>query len=52
VEIRPSVSSRSDSYNNAFAEFVIRLFKAEVIYRRRLWRGLADTEWATLEQVW
>ena len=50
--IEPSVGSRGDSYDNALAESVIGLFKAEVIYRRGPWRGLADVELATLEWVW
>ena len=50
--IEPSVGSRGDSYDNALAESVIGLFKAEVIRRRGPWRSLEDVEFATLEWVW
>jgi transposase InsO family protein len=50
--IEPSVGSKGDSYDNALAESVIGLFKAEVIRRRGPWRGLEDVEFATLEWVW
>ena len=50
--IEPSVGSRGDSYDNALAESVIGLFKAEVIHRRGPWRGFEDVEFATLEWVW
>jgi putative transposase len=50
--IEPSVGSRGDSYDNALAESVIGLFKAEVIRRRGPWRGFDDVEFATLEWVW
>lgn len=49
--IEPSVGSRGDSYDNALAESIISLFKAEVIYRRGPWRSLEDVEFATLEWV-
>jgi transposase InsO family protein len=49
--IEPSVGSRGDSYDNALAETVIGLFKAEEIYRRGPWTGLEDVEFATLEWV-
>ncbi len=50
--IEPSVGSRGDSYDNALAETVIGLFKAEVIHRSGPWRGFDDVEFATLEWVW
>jgi transposase InsO family protein len=50
--IEPSVGSKGDSYDNALAETVIGLFKAEVIRKRGPWRGLEDVEFATLEWVW
>jgi len=50
--IEPSVGSRGDSYDNALAESVIGLYKAEVIRRRGPWRSLEDVEFATLEWVW
>jgi transposase InsO family protein len=49
--IEPSVGSTGDSYDNALAESVIRLFKTEEIYRRGPWKGLEDVEFATLEWV-
>lgn len=49
--IEPSVGSRGDSYDNALAETIIGLFKAEVIHRDGPWRGLEDVEFATLEWV-
>jgi len=49
--IEPSVGSTGDSYDNALAETVIGLFKAEEIYRRGPWKGLEDVEFATLEWV-
>lgn len=50
--IEPSVGSKGDSYDNALAESVIGLFKAEVIHRRGPWRSMEDVEFATLEWVW
>jgi len=49
--IAPSVGSRGDSYDNALAESVIGLYKAEVIHRDGPWRGFDDVESATLEWV-
>ena len=49
--IEPSVGSRGDSYDNALAESVIGLFKAEVIQRKGPWRHLEAVEFATLEWV-
>lgn len=46
-----SVGSRGDSYDNAMAESVIGLYKAELIRRQGPWRGLDDLELATLEWV-
>jgi putative transposase len=45
-----SVGSRGDSYDNALAESVNGLYKAEVIYRRS-WRSLEQVELATAEWV-
>ena len=47
--IKPSVGSVGDSYDNALAETVNGLYKAEVIHRRGLWRSLEAVEFATLE---
>jgi putative transposase len=49
--IEPSVGSVGDSYDNALAETVIGLYKAEVIRRRGPWRSMEAVEFATLEWV-
>ncbi|GJG89817.1 transposase [Gemmatimonadetes bacterium T265] len=49
--VAPSVGSVGDAYDNALAESVIGLFKAEVIHRRGPWRGFDDVEYATLAWV-
>ena len=49
--IEPSVGSVGDSYDNALAETVIGLFKAEVIHQRGPWRSFEAVEFATLEWV-
>ncbi len=49
--IEPSVGSIGDSYDNALAETVIGLYKAEVIHRRGPWRSFEVVEFATLEWV-
>jgi putative transposase len=49
--IEPSVGSRGDSYDNALAESVIGLFKAEVIRRKGPRRTLEAVEFATLTWV-
>jgi len=49
--IEPSVGSVGDSYDNALAETIIGLFKAEVIHRRGPWRHAEAVEFATLEWV-
>ena len=49
--IEPSVGSVGDSYDNALAETVNGLFKAEVIHRRGPWRSCEAVEFATLEWV-
>ena len=49
--IEPSVGSVGDLYDNALAETVIGLFKAEVIHRRGPWRSFEAVEFATLEWV-
>jgi transposase InsO family protein len=45
-----SVGSVGDSYDNALAETINGLYKAEVIWRRGPWRNVDDVEYATL--VW
>jgi putative transposase len=49
--IEPSVGSVGDSYDNALAETINGLFKAEVIHRRGPWRNFEAVEYATLEWV-
>ncbi len=49
--IEPSVGSVGASYDNALAESVIGLFKAEVIHRLGAWRSFEAVEFATLEWV-
>jgi putative transposase len=46
-----SVGSRGDSYDNALAEAVNGLYKAEVIRKRGPWRSLEQVELATAEWV-
>ena len=48
--IAPSVGSTGDSYDNALAETINGLSKAEVIHRRA-WRSLQQVELATLNWV-
>jgi transposase InsO family protein len=47
----PSVGSVGDSYDNALAETIIGLYKAEVIHRLGPWRTSQAVEYATLEWV-
>jgi putative transposase len=49
--IKPSVGSVGDSYDNALAETINGLYKAEVIHRRGPWRSFEAVEFATLEWV-
>src|SRR3954470_5329037 len=42
--IEPSVGSVGDSYDNALAETINGLYKAEVIRRRGPWRGIEAVE--------
>jgi putative transposase len=46
-----SVGSRGDSYDNALAEAVNALYKAELIGRQGPWRGAEQLELATLSWV-
>ena len=46
-----SVGSRGDSYDNALAEAVNGLYKAEVIHRLGPWRSLEQVALATAEWV-
>ena len=49
--IEPSVGSVGNSYDNALAETINGLYKAEVIHRRGPWRNFEAVEFATLEWV-
>ncbi len=49
--IEPSVGSVGDSYDNAFAETINGLYKAEVIHRRGPWRSCESVEFTTPEWV-
>jgi putative transposase len=49
--IEPSVGSKGDSYDNALAETINGLYKAEVIHRRAPWKTKEAVELATLEWV-
>lgn len=49
--LEPSVGSVGDSYDNALAETINGLYKAEVIHRRSSWRTPEEVEWATLQWV-
>lgn len=49
--IEPSVGSKGDSYDNALAETINGLYKAELIHRRAPWKSRAAVELATLEWV-
>jgi transposase InsO family protein len=49
--IEPSVGGVGDSYDNALAESINALYKAELIERRAPWRSFEAVEFATLEWV-
>ena len=49
--INPSVGSVGDSYDNALAETINGLYKAEVIHRLGPWRTIQAVEMATLTWV-
>ena len=51
AKIAPSVGSVGDSYDNAMAETINGLFKAEVIHRCGPWRNFEAVEDATLNWV-
>jgi len=46
-----SVGSRGDAYDNALAETINGLYKAELIKKRGPWKTVEDVEFATLEWV-
>ena len=47
----PSVGSRGDSYDNALAETIYSLYKAELIHRRAPWKAKESLELSTLQWV-
>ena len=49
--IEPSVGSVGDSYDNALAETINGLYKAELIHRRGPWRSFEAVEFATLTWI-
>ena len=49
--LEPSVGTVGDSYDNALAETMIGLFKAEVIHRLGPWKTADAVEWETLKWV-
>ena len=49
--IEPSVGSKGDSFDNALAETLNGLYKAELIHRRGPWKNRESLELATLEWV-
>nr|WP_133704196.1 IS3 family transposase [Roseateles toxinivorans] len=49
--VEPSVGSKGDSYDNALAETINGLYKAELIHRRAPWKTKESVELATLEWV-
>ena len=49
--LEPSVGSVGDSYDNALAETINGLYKAEVIHRKSSWHTRDEVEWATLNWV-
>jgi putative transposase len=51
AKLVPSVGSVGDSYDNALAETINGLYKAEVIWRQRSWPNASSVEMATLRWV-
>lgn len=49
--IEPSVGSKGDSYDNALAETINGLYKAELIHRRAPWKTKETVEFATRDWV-
>ena len=48
ANIEASVGSVGDSYDNALAETITRLFKTECINRKKPWKTTSQLEWETL----
>ena len=49
--VEPSVGSKGDSYDNALAETINGLYKAELVHKRGPWKTREAVELATLEWV-
>jgi len=49
--ILASTGKTGDAYDNAMAETINGLFKAEIIHRNGHWKGMEDIEFAALEWV-
>jgi transposase InsO family protein len=50
-EIRPSIGTVGDAYDNALMETINGLYKAELVYWEGSWRGADDLELAILGWV-
>ena len=46
------MGSWGDSHDNALAESIIGLYKAELVRHEGPWKGMEDLELATLSWVW
>ena len=51
ADIDASVGTVGDSYDNALAETINGLYKAEVIHHLGPWKSMAQVEWETLRWV-
>ena len=51
AQIKASVGTTGDSYDNALAETVNGLYKTEVIHHQKPWKRMVDVELATLNWV-
>lgn len=49
--VTASVGTVGDSYDNALAEAVNGLYKAEIIHTRRVWPSVTAVEMATMDWV-
>ena len=49
--IEPSVGSVGDSYDNALAETINGLYKAELVHKQGPWKTIEALEWETLNWV-
>ncbi len=49
--VKASVGTVGDSYDNALAETVNGLYKAELVYSKRIWESVSEVELATMGWV-